>query len=349
MSSEVSPLEISQFTGLAHEMTAFKSIIVACATFHFYYTALHFDEEVEYIWSKKWTVGKGMYLLTRYLGTFYLICAIMGVHTYAWNDPDDRLDESVNNPFETCLYGNLSTGLGTMIILVAEVILMMRVYALYGRNKGLLIFFTLLTIILLVFNILQLLDIFLSIEQGTCGFGSCLSTPSFDDFHFACMDSAPISGIGWAVTSFVELLLFLLVVLKAGSRERIRSVMRKSNSQPARPLDVTTSMAKDSISYFAMIFTMCLIGATLVFIVEHHSNAVTSFIGTQMNAYETIVITIMTILAPKLVLNLRAAYYGPPEDVTMQLVWNAQMSTSSTTNRGLEDFCVREELESFMD
>ncbi|OCB90231.1 hypothetical protein A7U60_g2603 [Sanghuangporus baumii] len=140
----------------AHEVTTFKSVIVACATFHFYYTALHFDEEVEYIWvylpiayspyrnteyaslqSKKWTVGKGMYLLTRYLGTFYLMyvyiksqvslfkrrsdrCAIMGALTYAWNDSDDQFDGIVNNPFETCLYGNLFTGLGPMIILVAE-------------------------------------------------------------------------------------------------------------------------------------------------------------------------------------------------------------------------------------
>ncbi|KAL5525343.1 hypothetical protein ACEPAF_9213 [Sanghuangporus sanghuang] len=105
----------------AREITTFKPIIVACATFHFYYTALHFDEEVEYIWSKKWTVGKGMYLLARHLGTFYLICAIMGVLTYAWNDSDDQFNGIVNNPFETCLYGNLFTGLGPMIILVAEV------------------------------------------------------------------------------------------------------------------------------------------------------------------------------------------------------------------------------------
>ncbi|KAL5525342.1 hypothetical protein ACEPAF_9212 [Sanghuangporus sanghuang] len=108
-------------------------------------------------------------------------------------------------------------------------------------------------------------------------------------------------------------------------------------------------MAKDSLAYFAIIFTVCLIGATLVFVVEHHINAVTLFIGNQMNAYETIVITMMTILSPKLVLNLRAAYYGPPEDVATQLAWNAQVSTSATTNRGLEDFCVREELESFVD
>ncbi|KAL5479031.1 hypothetical protein ACEPAI_2319 [Sanghuangporus weigelae] len=347
MSLEASPGDISYYTEEAHEITAFKSIIVACATFHFYYSVLHFNEEVEYIWSKKWTVGKGMYLLARYLGTFYLICAVMGMHAFAWND--DGFNDIVNNPFETCLYGNLYDGLGPMIILVAEVILMMRVYALYGRNKMLLILFILLTIILLAFNILQLLSIFVRIEESSYIGG--ISLPKFYSypFRYACMVSNPISGAGWAVTSFVELLLFLLVVLKVGCRERIGSVMRKSNCQPSRPLDVTTSMAKDSISYFAIIFTICLIGAALVFAVEYHSNGVTSFIGSQMNAYETIVITMMTILAPKLILNLRAAYYDPPEDVATQLTWNVHMSTSSTTNGGLESFCVREELESFVD
>ncbi|KAL5520282.1 hypothetical protein ACEPAG_9495 [Sanghuangporus baumii] len=342
MTLESSPGDISYYTEEAHEITAFKSMIVACATFHFYYTVLHFDEEVEYIWSKKWTIGKAVYLQARYLGTFYLICAVMGVHTFTWNDTDDGV-------YVRGLYGNLSNGFGPMIILIAEVILMMRVYALYGRNKGLLIFFIFLTIILLAFNILQLLDIFFRIEESLCIGGFCLTKLSSYHVRDACMVSTPISGIGWAVTSFVELLLFLLVVLKAGCRERIRSMMRMSNSQPSRQHDVTTSMARDSISYFAIIFTICLIGATFTFAAEHHSNTIILFIYRELNAYETIVITMITILAPKLILNLRAAYYGPPEDITTQLTWNAQMSTSSTTNRGLETFCVREELESFVD
>ncbi|KAL5520283.1 hypothetical protein ACEPAG_9496 [Sanghuangporus baumii] len=320
---------------VATDNTTFKSIIVVCATFHFYYIVLHFDKEVEYIWSKKWTVGKGVYLLARYLGTFYLICAVMGVHAFTWNDADDGIYDIANNPFEDCLNENLFSGLGPMIILVAEMILMMRVYALYGRNRRLLILFILLTIILLLFNILQLLDVFVPIEENKCGSSFCLPA----HFPDTCMSAVPISGTGWAVTSFVELLLFLLVVLKAGCRERIRSMMRKSEGQPSQPLDVTTSMAKDSISYFAITFTVCLIGVALVFTVEKHS----------MNAYETIVITIMTILAPKLILNLRAAYYGPPEDIATQLTWNVQVSTSSTTNRELESVCVREELEPFVD
>lgn len=68
-----------------------------------------------------------------------------------------------------------------------------------------------------------------------------------------------------------------------------------------------------------------------------------------MNAYGTIVITIITILAPKLILNLRVAYYGPPEDIASDLTWNVHVSTSSAIGESSGGALARDELASFLD
>ena len=52
----------------------------------------------------------------------------------------------------------------------------------------------------------------------------------------------------------------------------------------------------------------------------------------ESNAYQTIVITVMTILAPKMFINLRAEYYGPVGIITTELSWDAR----NTENSALE-------------
>ncbi|EJD04615.1 uncharacterized protein FOMMEDRAFT_155767 [Fomitiporia mediterranea MF3/22] len=54
------------------------------------------------------------------------------------------------------------------------------------------------------------------------------------------------------------------------------------------------------------------------------------FFAAYRNAYQTIVITIITILAPKMLINLRAEYYGPVGIIATQLSWDAQGAEYST-------------------
>ena len=61
-----------------------------------------------------------------------------------------------------------------------------------------------------------------------------------------------MSGIAWTVTSFVELLLFILVALKAGRWGRIIPVTRSSNGHSSQTPDVTVALARDSMAYFIM-------------------------------------------------------------------------------------------------
>ena len=59
------------------------------------------------------------------------------------------------------------------------------------------------------------------------------------------------------------------------------------------------------------------------------STLVASFLDALLNPYQTFVITLMTILAPKLLIKLRAEYYGPIGEVATDLSWNAELSGHS--------------------
>ncbi|OCB92224.1 hypothetical protein A7U60_g375 [Sanghuangporus baumii] len=250
---------------------------------------------------------------------------------------------NINDFFATCFRNELFAGFGPMIILIAEVILQMRVYALYGTNKKLFVVFVLISMALFGFNILQMSTLFCeSIYSNECDSGGCFLKrdhyrrafiPPFDDQPFVCIDALPISGIGWAVTSFVELLLFLLVTFKAQVGKVHRNVLHGPGIF-SDTNDIATAMARDSVAYFAAIFTACLAGTILVFTSERNVfGRFSEFFNFIRNAYEIIVITIMTILAPKLILDLRARYYGTEEVKSTQLSWNFEAPVHSAICR----------------
>ncbi|EJD05209.1 uncharacterized protein FOMMEDRAFT_27392 [Fomitiporia mediterranea MF3/22] len=204
---------------------------------------------------------------TRYLGAFFLTYLLASSTKIRWEDIFGIFKEQdVPKFFQSCFNGRLFTGLGSMIVLLAEVILVIRVYALFGRSKQAFVASVILLTALLAFNILQLTPVLDSWETGspTSGYnGVTLSDPS------SCISALPMSGIAWAVTSTVELLLFLLVIWKAFQhRKMIASVCNLTSSQQPNQ-DIAAILAKDSIFYFAIIFSICLLGTILVFVLEY--------------------------------------------------------------------------------
>ena len=68
---------------------------------------------------------------------------------------------------------------------------------------------------------------------------------------------------------------------------------------------------------------------------QNVSVSVLQFLPCQKNSYEVFAITIMTILAPKLIINLRAEYYSQSDDGTLQLIWNADAPESFSSSGGV--------------
>ncbi|EJD05196.1 uncharacterized protein FOMMEDRAFT_154411 [Fomitiporia mediterranea MF3/22] len=183
---------------------------------------------------------------------------------------------------------------------------------------------------------------FESITQATLDMGYSLSE-SFGTRGdpLGCFDAMPVSSIGWVVTSFVELLLFLPVLCqwKSLQMRKTKLPMRISGHGPLKAQDVMTLMARDSIVYFAVIILCCLLPTIIYFTSEgldnsgvHLSYSIVVFFedtALESNAYQTIVITIMTILAPKMLINLQAEYYGLVWIIATELSWDIQFAELS--------------------
>ncbi|KAJ6482886.1 hypothetical protein C8R47DRAFT_1133019 [Mycena vitilis] len=102
---------------------------VACITLLIYDTVLNLDVERRHIWKTKWGVVKCLYLWTRYgafIDTAMALEKRVNLHT-------DQSSCRIFTDFDT-IFG----GLG---IAVAEVIMMIRTYALYGGSRKLVVFF----------------------------------------------------------------------------------------------------------------------------------------------------------------------------------------------------------------
>ncbi|KAI5117675.1 hypothetical protein M0805_002073 [Coniferiporia weirii] len=310
---------------------------VSCITIFFYYCALNFHEEREYIWSRNWTIGKAMYLLARYSGAAFLIpVSASEIGSGGWNEePNKELvvpPDSLKTQF-SCFWGYLYNGLGAFIILPAEVILQMRVYALYGRKKKIFVLLVCISLFCLAIVIVQSLGLAGDIVSSICTTKQCDSYRFLININYyvplyCSITSPPMSSIGWLTTSVVEFILFVMVIIKARQENNSRITLPSALDNGPEPQirDTTAAMARDSAIYFAVIFTVCFIGTCLSFIsgiqTDLQSDLI-AFIFSLLNTYQTVVVAIMAILAPNLLIRLRKEYYGPTEtQMGNTLTWN---------------------------
>ncbi|KAJ7619480.1 hypothetical protein FB45DRAFT_1033334 [Roridomyces roridus] len=118
--------DLENFQIVAYVRAAFLCLLV-------YDTLLQASQEHLHIWKSRWSVVKCLYLWTRYAA---YVDTSLGLFL--------RVD-STPLPSLTCdKISIFNTVFGAVGITIAEVILMIRTYALYGRSKKLLAFFVIL-------------------------------------------------------------------------------------------------------------------------------------------------------------------------------------------------------------
>ncbi|KAF7292765.1 hypothetical protein MIND_01175000 [Mycena indigotica] len=120
---------------LASRMQTVRYMHVVDLTILLFDYGLTLDAEVSLIWDSRWTFSKALYLMSRY--------------SPAFDVPILLYYSTVNNiPFKQCAQLQAASSWGTVFgIAVAEAILVLRTYALSGRKRGVLVFFTTLWII----------------------------------------------------------------------------------------------------------------------------------------------------------------------------------------------------------
>ncbi|KAJ3537703.1 hypothetical protein NMY22_g5483 [Coprinellus aureogranulatus] len=211
---------------------------MAATTIILFDHALTFDGEVEHIWKARWSAGKVMFLINRYYTIASVIFNNYGFFSTTLTD-------------EFCRRFLLWQGTtGLLSCAIAEIILQMRIYAMYSLNK------TVLAVMI-------------------CGFLSSIGTTTWilytvlskiipksirlPDGTTFCN---PIGISGNFYTYWIPMLLFecLLCGLAIGRAVATFRVGRKSNWGAARRLIIV--LFRDSVAYFLIIcatYLTCLL------------------------------------------------------------------------------------------
>ncbi|KAF8513376.1 hypothetical protein JB92DRAFT_2924073 [Gautieria morchelliformis] len=100
-----------------------------------YDCAITFDDEFEFVWKRRWSLGKILFIFNRYFGLLSLLSIVMGAVFMRgmYKCPDATLDTSCHG----FIWWNITSEVIT--IATAEIILILRIYAVYNCSRRLLL------------------------------------------------------------------------------------------------------------------------------------------------------------------------------------------------------------------
>jgi len=204
---------------------------------------LTFDNEVKYIWQSKptfaWT--KVLFIIVRYLPlvtSFVRLYIVLNPITEPW----------------VCFGGITFTGItGVLSSAAIEVVLMLRVWALYNRSRTVGIFFAVVTVLGTAGGILVL-----QLKPSPEDLPAFIAPIAFyiaPQSLTTCSHGNPIHHpLLFTLLASIELVIFLMLVKKAA--------FAVIGSGPRRAAPIVASLIKDGAVYFVFVF-MCLILAAV--------------------------------------------------------------------------------------
>ncbi|KAF8070057.1 hypothetical protein FPV67DRAFT_1486021 [Lyophyllum atratum] len=230
MSEAIKP-NIAGFVQAGWERNAY----LACATLIGYEYFLQFSAEVEFFWKQRWSLAKCLFLWSRYYSLGFNIS-----NAVIFMQPKPSFEVS------STFFHWQNTGASLQVI-TTHIILELRLYAMYGSSRKILILFIVLTLG----------------EALTMGLVFGLPNPKLigtnEPFprNFICADADPMDGSHWVVyywaaILFIEGILLLLALYKAW-QHRIA----------ARGSSLMQKLSKDSVVYFFTIFWIYLVNLIL--------------------------------------------------------------------------------------
>ncbi|KAJ7682315.1 hypothetical protein DFH06DRAFT_292063 [Mycena polygramma] len=316
--SEYTPAEAEQYT---HFTFTQNYVVYATSALLVYELIITFDEEVERVWSLKWRLPKFLFMLNRYVTR-----ALLLLQYIAGGYPGTS--ESFCQ-----IYGYWQIIPPRLAILAAQAMMVIRLWAIYNNTRTML-YFLIFVYLLEVVAVVTCMFVSVAYTQGTsqpaplsCGLDA--RSPLLKQYA---------SGT-WIAPVFFELLILVMTLVKVfpplTSRFRLlRKVeVMKGLSIATRMRNPTLDMlARDSIIYFAFIFTFTLCNAILY---------ETSFAA----YYRAILLgptsAISCIAVSRMIINMRSLpgpnlTEGPSESMNL-VASNVVFAENSAFNEGFND------------
>ncbi|KLO19620.1 hypothetical protein SCHPADRAFT_935121 [Schizopora paradoxa] len=265
-------IPIESLPGLLSDARTVDRSGVAATACLAYDILISFDQEVEYIWKSSWSFPKFLYLFSRY---FTLIVQLV--------DTSESTSFSVTNNSWTYF----EAAAGQLVIMGVEISLMMRVYALYKRDKRILT-------LLLALYFSEILSSSLILGLGLKKIVSIAPLRGLLPPDFPLSGCFPLNVPGfffsyWIPTLIFESVLFVLMVINF-----LRFTMIHKTRVP-----LLTLFVRDGTLFYAVIFVTLATLLTQVLLYELVNSALAQVaISWQL--------TVLSIAGSRLILNLRA-------------------------------------------
>ncbi|KAK2459459.1 hypothetical protein APHAL10511_008519 [Amanita phalloides] len=318
-------------------------VVSACA-FLFYDVILALDREVKYIWRGRWSFPKVAYILIRYYGAaylagFFLLSASVTNSVEVRCPPSSlvlmrlparrksvSLPRNIKLDFPSCRRYYRFVPLGGPIIFttIANIILLMRVHALYNRNRNILIFLVMITAG--QFST----DLYAAIRISAYDSAKVIPPPLNLPWP-GCIVSSSNSRftlISWIPMLIVATIFFLLTLLNFirnacrsrnfGSRKRITELWHVS------PL-LSVFVRDGTLFYFILLVTI-IVGMILSTIVQ----------GPSALSSAAWLVAVYSSATARLMLNLREFSDRSETFVTWEQTFSIQIQPS-TTEEGSEE------------
>ncbi|KDR66424.1 hypothetical protein GALMADRAFT_273537 [Galerina marginata CBS 339.88] len=262
-----------------------------------YDTISTFPREVTHIWSMRttgWSVPNTLYLFLRYLGLFQAV-----IYTTAYS--------TVQTSIKRCqifFVFSLSIGSNNVLLLTVNVILGLRLYALYGRSPKVILFLSLLFFGEFVAILYAGIVAGVSVVQATF-----LAPP--DTPILGCLTAPDIPGgvyFGWTYSIIVSVICFLMTIAKF---VEFTLDARRAGWRIRFPPLVKAFVQDGTVYFLAVAVTQIagLINCSLV-------------VGPFIVLYEPWIVVSYVVAGSRLILNLREAGLrdGLPGDSTFNSV-----------------------------
>jgi len=285
------PVNTESLGQVALHLTAGKYFQVAAFVLLVYDHMLTFSEEVERIWKQKITGPSILFMLNRYVTPLQFIIII-----HAFNDP-------IWTPSACSRFVAFEGASTVALIAICELIMILRIYALYAKS----------TLILGSLMILWTLQLSISSIGMTVGFPVPLP-PGFVGCIFTGRNK--LFPTIWVTPLVTDSAIFLLTLW------RTRDYVKRS-----REISAINIFLRDGLLYFLVIFMANLFNLLMFFLAADDLKAIGASFSQLITAT----------MISRLVLNLRSSSAIPPRDVDASRT-STMKFTAQTTLKSKDTF-----------
>jgi len=289
---------------------------ISSSTIIVYDHIITLDDEIRLIWKSRWSLGKALFLISRYYNVF-----IVAFNTAVLFLPS----ASVQFCFAWLRWQAVT---GVLVYGTTEIILMLRLHAMYGQSKKLV------GLMAPAFVLLLLVELVILVMSSLAQEGEVNADPHEILPMYVCIlqNTWPLSYLYWLPFLVFETMLFTLALVrgvKSYLDHELRLVFDRGKAM--RAMEV---LLRDSILYFLLIFSAFLVNFLCWVIADGRLGEIPVAFCVSMSS----------VMSQRLLLNIRKNFEersagGPEcEDETDLLTLTAATPTFGT---GLSDLSMK--------